>query len=73
MTMPGHSVQRRAAPDPSPIIDFGVPYMFDIQTELHLRRAECDADAAQNTGPTICAIVIAADLAILSLLIAALF
>ena len=73
MKMPGRSFHRRADPDPCPIIDFGVPYIFDIQTELHLRRAECDADAAQNTGTTICAIVIAADLAILSLLVAALF
>ena len=73
MKMPGRSFHRRAAPDPCPIIDFGVPYMFDIQTELHLRRAECDADAAQNAGLTVCAIVIAADLVVLFLLVAALF
>lgn len=71
--MVSRSFQRHAGPDPSPIIDFGVPYMFDIQTELTLRRTGRDADASQNAGRTLCAIVIAADLVVLSLLIAVAF
>lgn len=42
--MPARSFDRRA--EPCPIIDFGVPFMFDIQTELHLRRIGQDSPAA---------------------------
>ncbi|MTE00216.1 hypothetical protein GIY56_07945 [Paracoccus sp. YIM 132242] len=72
MTMPARSVRRHADPDPAPIIDFGVPFMFDIQTELHLRRAGRDAAAAHETGRAARAILIAANLSALSLLAATL-
>ena len=72
MTMPARRVRRRADPDPDPVIDFGVPFMFDIRTELHLRRAGRDA-AAHGTGRAARAILIAASLTALALLAAALF
>ncbi len=71
--MPARSVPRHADPDPAPIIDFGVPYMFDIQTELHLRRAERGATATHDTGRAARAILIAANLSVLSLLATTLF
>lgn len=71
--MPARSFQRHA--EPAPLIDFGVPYMFDIQTELHLRRAERDAtgrDPGRDPGRATRAILIAANLSALSLLAATL-
>ena len=47
--------------------------MTDIQTELHLRHGASDDQADQGAGLATCAIVIAADLVVLSLLAAALF
>lgn len=66
--MPVRSLHRRTDPDPMPIIDFGVPHMFDLQTELHLRRdgrdgvGHAESRAAQ-------AILIVANLSALSLLV----
>ncbi|WP_347137786.1 hypothetical protein [Paracoccus sp. SSK6] len=73
--MPCRSFGRHADPlpaSPTPIVDFGVPYMFDIQTELHLRRAGREA-AGHDTSRAARAILIAANLSALSLLAAALF
>ncbi|GHG12495.1 hypothetical protein GCM10017322_05100 [Paracoccus aerius] len=39
----GRSADQRT--EPCPIIDFGVPCMFDLQTEMHLRRAGRDDQA----------------------------
>lgn len=47
--------------------------MFDIQTELHLRRAERRTTAGQEAVRANRAILIAANLSALSLLAAALF
>ncbi|WP_374299616.1 hypothetical protein [Paracoccus sp. (in: a-proteobacteria)] len=68
--MPGRSFARHA--DPAPLIDLGVPYMFDVQTELHLRRTERGHAACDDTGRATRAILIAANLSALSLLAAAL-
>ena len=59
--------------NPCPIIDFGLPFMTDIQTELHLRHGAAGDRADKGAGLATCAIVIAADLVVLSLLAAALF
>lgn len=68
--MPARNLIRRA--EPCPIIDFGVPCMFDIQTELHLRRIGRDArtpDAGRNAAR---ALLILANLSGLAVLAAAL-
>ncbi|MCZ0960048.1 hypothetical protein [Paracoccus benzoatiresistens] len=70
--MVSRSFQRHVDPDPSPVIDFGVPYMFDIQTELHLRRAEREAATCHDASRATRAILIAANLSALSLLAATL-
>ena len=45
--MAARSIRRRR--DPCPVVHFGVPFMFDIQTELHLRRIGQDA-CTPDTG-----------------------
>lgn len=67
------SAPTEACGNPCPIIDFGLPAMIDIQTELHLRHGASDDRADKGAGLATCAIVIAADLVVLSLLAAALF
>ncbi|WP_295048377.1 hypothetical protein, partial [uncultured Paracoccus sp.] len=61
---------RRA--EPCPIIDFGVPAMFDIQTELHLRRAGHEARTADNGHVPAIALMVLANLSILVMLAATL-
>ncbi|WP_158247973.1 hypothetical protein [Paracoccus sp. SY] len=78
MTMPGRSFHRGVGPVPAeplpaqpvPIVDFGVPAMFDIQTELHLRRTGRPPQG--DDSGTIRAILIVANLAALALLAAVL-
>lgn len=74
--MPRRSFHRHVDParaDPAPIIDFGVPFMFDLQTELHLRRAGRDPLPGRDDSRAIRAILVVANLSALSLLAAALF
>ena len=66
------SAPTEARGNPCPIIDFGLPSMTDNQTEMHLRHGASDDQADQGAGLATCAIVIAADLVVLSLLAAAL-
>ena len=64
----GRSADQRT--EPCPIIDFGVPVMFDIQTELHLRRM--GRDARPRDGGRGRALLILANLSGLAVLAAAL-
>jgi hypothetical protein len=77
-----HNWAQAAGPDsaptevrgnPRPIINFGLPSMIGIQTELHLRHGASSGRADKGAGLATCAIVIAADLVVLSLLAVALF
>ncbi|WEF24898.1 hypothetical protein [Paracoccus sp. S3-43] len=68
--MPARSFDRRA--EPCPIIDFGVPFMFEIQTELHLRRLDQDAPAADHGRIGAAALLVLASLSGLTVLAAAL-
>lgn len=73
--MPGRSFDRHPGPVPAgpvPIIDLGVPCMFDIQTELHLRRTERGFGGDEASRATRAALI-AANLSALFLLAVALF